>query len=94
MLAPQAATDGDRPACGAAALLHADIAQPSRDRPHVRQRDHTTSLHAVRKLHWLQRELELELRRDDLLIAWVDLAHVKIGESPTKVLPWPLMGVA
>ena len=57
-------------------------------------RDHTTSLHAVRKLHWLQRELELELRRDDLLIAWVDLAHVKIGESVEKVLPWPLIGVA
>ena len=57
-------------------------------------RDHTTSLHAVRKMHWLQRELELELRRDDLLIAWVDLAFVKTGEITTKVLPWPLMTVA
>ncbi len=60
-------------------------------------RDHTTILGAVKRMHWLETELTSELQPEDPLAMWSIRAHEKtVGsvEGPTKTLPAPQPAVA
>jgi hypothetical protein len=50
-------------------------------------RDHTTILHAVNKLHWLTIELTKKLNREAPLSMWAELAFDRITQKPAKDLP-------